>query len=47
VHKAKDEPEQTCRRLQAALESLNRLRERLYAEQVERALVGLDPQAGG
>lgn len=38
LHQAKGEPEAARERLEAALTMLNRLGERLYAEQVERAL---------
>jgi len=38
LHQAKGEPTQARERLEAALAILNRLGERLYAEQVEQAL---------
>lgn len=44
LHQAKGEPEQARERLEAALASLNYLGERLYAEQVERALAQLGHQ---
>jgi tetratricopeptide (TPR) repeat protein len=44
LYQAKGEPIQTHERLEAALAILNRLGERLYAEQVERALAHLEPQ---
>ncbi len=43
LHRARGEPGQACERLEAALAILNRLGERLYAEQVERALAHLGP----
>jgi tetratricopeptide (TPR) repeat protein/transcriptional regulator with XRE-family HTH domain len=44
LHERKGEREQAQERLMAALAILNQLGERFYAEQVERALAGLDQQ---
>jgi hypothetical protein len=42
VHQAKGEQEATRKRLEAALAICARLGERLYAEQMEQALAGLE-----
>jgi tetratricopeptide (TPR) repeat protein len=46
LHQAKGEPIQAREQLEAALAILHRLGERLYAERVEQALLGLGHQAG-
>lgn len=43
LHQAQGEPEQAREHWEAALAILNRLGERLYAEQIEQTLAGLAP----